>query len=221
MREVLSEEQIRQNQEQFIQLLSLVQRKGANIEGLIQKLQKADFFTAPASTQYHSSYPGGLCQHSLNVFQNLLDICKLKGLYVEPEGEEDSTSSLLSLESILIVGLLHDISKMNFYTTYERNVKIADPETGKYQWIQQTEYKTRPAEERLLYGSHEQTSDFMVSCFIPLSVDEHVALLHHHGGKGFDSSQVDLSPIYSRNPLAVCLHLADMMSTYVDEGETL
>ena len=27
----------------------------------------SDFFTAPASARYHSSYEGGLCAHSLNV----------------------------------------------------------------------------------------------------------------------------------------------------------
>ena len=27
-----------------------------------------DFFTAPASTKYHGNYEGGLCEHSLDVY---------------------------------------------------------------------------------------------------------------------------------------------------------
>ena len=32
-----------------------------------------DFFTAPASTRFHGSYEGGLCEHSLNVYDCLCD----------------------------------------------------------------------------------------------------------------------------------------------------
>ena len=38
------------------------------LEDLLDWLQKADFFTAPASTRYHGSYEGGLCEHSLDVY---------------------------------------------------------------------------------------------------------------------------------------------------------
>ena len=44
-----------------------IQREG--LEDLLDWLCKADFFTAPASTHYHGGYPGGLCQHSIDVYQ--------------------------------------------------------------------------------------------------------------------------------------------------------
>ena len=44
-----------------------IQRKG--LEDLLDWLCKADFFTAPASTHYHGGYAGGLCQHSIDVYQ--------------------------------------------------------------------------------------------------------------------------------------------------------
>ena len=34
-------------------------------------LEKGDFFTAPASTKFHLHVEGGLCQHSLNVYNCL------------------------------------------------------------------------------------------------------------------------------------------------------
>ena len=46
------------NKERFIELLRSTKREG--IEKLIDFLEKTDFFTAPASTRFHSSYEGGL-----------------------------------------------------------------------------------------------------------------------------------------------------------------
>lgn len=42
------------NKERFIELLRSTKREG--IEKLIDFLEKTDFFTAPASTRFHSSY---------------------------------------------------------------------------------------------------------------------------------------------------------------------
>lgn len=44
-----------------------IQRDG--VEDLLEWMGKADFFTAPASTHYHGAYAGGLCQHSIDVYQ--------------------------------------------------------------------------------------------------------------------------------------------------------
>ena len=47
-----------ENKEKFIGLLMSTKRQG--MEKLIEWLEKSDFFTAPASTRYHSNYEGGL-----------------------------------------------------------------------------------------------------------------------------------------------------------------
>ena len=36
---------------------------------------ETDFFTAPASTPHHGAYPGGLLEHSLNVYHRLRPSC--------------------------------------------------------------------------------------------------------------------------------------------------
>ncbi len=41
---------------------------------------ECDFFTAPASTKYHGNYPGGLCEHSLDIYEMAV---RLEGLYRE------------------------------------------------------------------------------------------------------------------------------------------
>lgn len=61
-----------------------------------------DFFTAPASTRYHLSEVGGLAKHSLNVYYRLAEYKKHYEINIPDE-------------SIIIVGILHDICKTNYY----------------------------------------------------------------------------------------------------------
>ena len=111
---MLTNEQIEKNKREFIELISTIHRDGAKIDKLIDKLCSSDFFTAPASTNYHCGYVGGLCEHSLNVYHNLVSIAKDKPILY---GCED--------DSIKIVALLHDISKMNIYEkTSDRSIRI-------------------------------------------------------------------------------------------------
>ena len=50
-----------------------IKREG--IEKVLAWLDSTDFYTAPASTKYHLCVEGGLCQHSLNVFHRMVDLC--------------------------------------------------------------------------------------------------------------------------------------------------
>lgn len=59
-----------------MELLNSVSRDG--IDELLKWLEESDFFNAPALHAYHGSYIGGLCEHSLNVYdetQRLLKAC--------------------------------------------------------------------------------------------------------------------------------------------------
>ena len=57
--------------EAFLQIYrENIHRDGA--DALLDYLEhKSDFFTAPASARFHGAYAGGLCQHSVNVYQCL------------------------------------------------------------------------------------------------------------------------------------------------------
>lgn len=202
------------NKERFCELLRTINRDGADIEGLIQKLESTDFFTCPASTQYHGSFAGGLLQHSLNVYDNLKTITNAKREFL-PELDEDS---------ITILGLLHDMSKMNLYEKHIKNEKVYSPagskqdNLGRFDWISSEKYKVKDAKDRFIYGSHEETSEFMVRTFIPLAVEESVAILNHHNSLSYDSKKCTPNDLYDRYPLAALLHIADMLATYVDEN---
>ena len=57
------------NVERFEQLLKSTNREG--IDSLIDFIRKSDFYTAPASTRFHSCHEGGLLEHTLLVYDRL------------------------------------------------------------------------------------------------------------------------------------------------------
>ena len=207
------EERIEENKEEIIERLRSIKRAGCNIDKLIDWLEKHDFFTSPASTKYHLATEGGLAEHSLNVFYNLMHLIKYKQL-------EDKISE----ESAVIVALLHDISKSGIYEVTSRNLKEYSSngskrdEVGTFDWKSEKSYKIK--DDTFVFGSHEMNSEYMVSKFIPLTVDESVAILHHMGSLSWDSAKDDITKVYAKYPLSLLLHEADMLATYIDERVT-
>lgn len=208
---MLTDNQIQNNKEEFLKLISSINREGFNKDLLLKHLENSDFYIAPASARYHSAFKGGLVHHSLLVYHNLT---KLVGLY----------NLKINEDSMKIVSLLHDLAKMNFYEVYYKNVKVYSENGykydngGRFDWQAVADYKVKDTKERFLYYNHEGTSEFMLRQYCPLSMDESIAILHHHGGMSEDSIKDNISAIYDRYPLAVLLHLADMMSVYIDES---
>lgn len=201
--QVLSKDEMQVNKDKFIELLKTIKREGADIDKLISQLNHSDFFYAPSSTKYHGAYPGGLCDHCLCVYHNLISLVKNKHL-----------EETISEESIVITSLLHDMDKMNKYTTYDKNVP---PDDNNPQWHKEQFYKMRD-DKSLIYGNHEENSEYMVRQFIPLTRDESVAILHHMGGMSFDSTQQNIGDIFNNYPLSLLLWLSDMLSTYIEKA---
>lgn len=130
---IISKEKIikggRKMKEQFLELLKKVKREG--IDELIQFLEKSDFFIAPASTRFHGNHEGGLVEHSIKVYEILKHKVENSILKIDiPE------------ESIIIIGLLHDICKTNFYKVDFRNAKNALGSLGKSTILHNRRYNT-------------------------------------------------------------------------------
>ncbi len=202
---------IQNNKMRFIELVKSINREGFDKEQLLYKLENSDFFTAPASTIYHNSVEGGLVDHTLNVYENLVAIVKAKNI------------TTFSEDTLKIVALFHDLAKMNFYEVYARNVKKYSPhgtkqdEMGKFDWAAEKGYKVKDANDRYLFGTHGQNSERILSYFMPLSEQESAAIIWHHAGMDNGGADKDITPILNRYPLATLLHIADMMATYLDE----
>ena len=212
---MLSDIQIENNKQEFINLINKIERESFKKDLFFSKMENSDFYYAPASTKYHNNFKGGLVDHCLNVYYRLINLVKLAGL-------EDRVSD----ESCIIVALMHDLAKRNFYSISIRNKKKYSESgkrddrdgNGRYDWVSVPGYIVADSSERFLYGNHEQTSEFMASQFIDLTVEESVAILHHMGGLSFDSTKEDYFSIYRRYPLALLLFEADMIASCVDES---
>lgn len=207
--------------EKFIELFNQhITRPGA--DKLLEWIEKSDFFDAPASTRFHLSRPGGLCEHSIHVYE------RLKKLYsVEKYGDLSGITVFPEAESIAIVGLLHDICKVDVYRPEAKNRKTYDPEkvkaAPKYQvkhdnqgdfiWESVMGYKF---EDDLPYG-HGEKSVYIISGFMKLTREEAMAIRWHMGPDGDGWRTV--GEAYNRFPLAVLAHIADMQATYLDERE--
>lgn len=158
---------------------------------------KSDFFTAPASTRFHSSFEGGLALHSLNVYKCLKT-------YLERDRVKELYKLSYPEESIAIVALLHDLCKIDTYKVDTRNVKN---EQGK--WEQVPYYRF---EDSLPYG-HGEKSVYMISGFMRLSRDEAMAIRWHMGFSGIEDKNM-VGGALEKYPLAFALCTADMESSY-------
>lgn len=189
------------NEERFISIFkNKIHREGA--EKLLDYLcsDHCDFFTAPASTRYHGSHPGGLLEHSLNVYDCLCD-------YLSRPRVREVYGLCASEESIAISALLHDLCKINFYKESTRNVK----ENGAWKAVP---YYT--IEDELPYG-HGEKSVYIISGFMRLTRDEAFAIRYHMGFSGCEDNNT-VGSAFSRFPLSVALFTADMEATYFLEG---
>mgnify|MGYP003301543924 CR=1 FL=1 len=127
-------------------------------------LNGCDFFLAPASGRRHGVCEGGLCIHSLNVYNRFKKT-------VESEYGSDY-ENVISNETIAICALLHDLCKVNTYTVDYRNQKVEG------QWIQVPYYAYN---NTLPYG-HGEKSVYIISGFMKLTREEAMIINWHMGG---------------------------------------
>lgn len=214
---IISDELIASNKDTFLSILkaAISNRDGSLFSDLVNYLEANNFFESPASTKYHGAVKGGLCDHSLCVYYNLKSLVASKHL-----------GDVISDDSIAIVALLHDIAKAGSYEIDFRNVKVYDQKGDKferdgrrYYWESVPFYKLKDAEYRFIYGNHEETCEYLVRRFIPLKLEESVAILLHHSGMGWDSVDTNVvSDPYNKYPLAALLHMADFIATFIDKS---
>ena len=189
--------------DRFIEIFEkTVHRRGA--KELLEWLSSQDFFTAPASTKYHLAKEGGLCEHSIHVYERLrklyqLEICNGKELTQEQE------------ETVAVVGLLHDLCKVGFYGIEMRNKKI----DGQWQSVPAFIVK-----DMFPFG-HGEKSIYLINLFMKLTTEEAMAIRWHMGfsDNDFKAGGYGVSNAFSMYKLPVLAHIADLQATYLDENE--
>lgn len=192
--------------EKFIEIFkSKIKREGA--DKLLEFIcsPSSDFFTAPASARYHSAYEGGLCEHSINVYECLRD-------YLDRDVARTKYNLNYSDETIAIVSLLHDLCKMNIYKVSYRNAKN---ELGVWEKVPYYEF-----DDTLPYG-HGEKSVYMITPFMKLSREEAFAIRYHMGFSNVENQMAtnNVSKAFEMYPLAFALSTADMEATYYLEND--
>lgn len=161
-----------------------------------------DFFEAPCSTEYHLARPGGLAEHSLNVYNLLLKKVSDFGLNIEHN-------------SIIITALGHDLCKCNFYVKGKKNVK----ENGV--WREKEVYIVK---DQFPMG-HGEKSVSILQRYFRLTQEECLAIRWHMAA--FDPSiHFNYPNGYafreaSKVPLVVLLFTADYEASQIIESEVI
>jgi HD superfamily phosphohydrolase YqeK len=175
----------------FINMLTSTNKKGMP-EFITYLTSETDFFEAPASSNNHGNYKGGLLEHSLIVHENLIKLLSLFSIKVDQN-------------TIIIVSLLHDLCKANFYKPDTRNVKNA---AG--QW-EKVPYFSIDDETPL---GHGEKSALILQQYVPLTMEEIMAIRWHMAGyddaaKHYAGS-LSLNNAMNKYSLIALLHMADL-----------
>ena len=199
---------IQANKERFCQLLRATERE--NIDYVIEDLEALGFFTAPASVRNHFNFPGGLVQHSLNVYDAAMAVrrqmCELR----------PSLADELPEASIAIAALLHDVCKAELYTMVNRKRKN---EIG--MWEDVKEYQI--GYENFPMGHGEKSVIMLLRSGLDLEDAEALAIRWHMGPWELNSASIDQDRNYRAaqafSPLVPLIHTADTLAASLLERD--
>lgn len=199
---MLSLEERKQNEKDIIETIqAMCGYASRDVKDFLAWLAETDFFSAPASTRFHSSYAGGLAQHSLNVYARLDQLCSASAYPVFP------------FDVTVIVAICHDLCKTDFYKPGTRPVKVDGKWTQQDCWVIDDEFP---------FG-HGEKSAILASQHLKLSKDELLAIRWHMGA--YSDQPTRVKEVWRKDagrlPLALNTHLADIVATHIDENDAV
>lgn len=187
---------------QFNKIVSHIERDG--VLELVNWLEnETDFFTAPASTNFHGNYEGGLLEHSIHVVEFALTNFNYMLKY-KPEYE-------YLKESLIISALFHDICKVNQYHKEEKFTKV----NGKWATYMGYQFK-----DDFALG-HGEKSVYYISKFVDLKPEEAMAIRWHMGSSEVGTQIPGLTQ-YSyqeafKHPLVKLIHSSDVAACSIGD----
>lgn len=154
--------------------------------GFLEWLGKGGFYTAPASKSHHGAEAGALFAHSRQV---TLELAKLT---------DNLDLKWQRKESPIIVGMLHDVCKMDDYI-------IKDTEEG--QIIEWNPERT--------YPGHGEKSLIMLAGHIDLTEEERMCIRYHMGAFTDSKEWEFYSRAVKKYPNVLYTHTADMIASQI------
>lgn len=149
-------------------------------------LEQIGFYEAPASKGHHGAYPGGLFDHSLLVTRELINLTDSLRLTWERR------------ESPLVVGMLHDICKVDDYV-WEKDGEDMKPAYNR---------------ERNLPGHGDKSLEILAGHII-LTNEEKLCIRYHMGAFTDRSEWEFYSRAVHNCPNVLYTHTADMIASQI------
>ena len=159
-------------------------------------LCSTDFFRAPAAAKHHCNYYGGLYDHSRNVFQQLARFTQM-GLCTWTRSS-----------SPLIVGMLHDATKIGAYKVFqEKNPLTEELEYGYIYNSDQVKFSE----------IHGMDSVLKLEDHMDLTREEKLCIRFHMGAYETDAWD-DYDEAIRAFPNVLWTHQADMIASKLMES---
>ncbi|MDY3228341.1 MAG: HD family phosphohydrolase [Kiritimatiellia bacterium] len=195
---------VQANKDRFCEILRRTGRAG--VETVLAELDQLGFFSAPASTRFHLAEEGGLCQHSLNVYDEAM-LVKVLQCRLRPNLEPK-----LNDVSVAVAALLHDVCKAEVYKTEIKHRKV----NGK--WEDYLGYV--PDYSALPLGHGEKSVIRLLRWGFELTDEEMMAIRWHmHAWSLSDSPEdgANFNKANERCPLLAVLIAADGLAAHILE----
>lgn len=202
----MQKETIEKDKELFTQLLTGTGRNG--IEKAIEGIDRLGFFKAPASSRHHLAEEGGLLRHSLNVYEQAMEIRAVQ-VRMFPGLEKR-----LLPESVAIAALLHDVCKAEVYRQVEKFRKDKDNRWEKY-----LAYENDQSHCPLGHG--EKSVIRLLRMGLDITEDEIYAIRWHMGGwdlSDYRESRDSFGKACEQCPLLSVIIAADELATRIAEN---
>lgn len=192
------------NRDRFCEILRSTGRAG--VESVLSGLEGLGFFDAPASTRFHLSEKGGLCQHSLNVYDEAM-LVKVLQCRLRPDLEQK-----LDDVSVTVAALLHDVCKAEVYKSEIKHRKV----NGKWEDYEGyvPDYSSFPL------GHGEKSVIRLLRWGLELTDDEMIAIRWHmHAWSLSDSPEdgANFNKASEQCPLLAVLIAADGLAARILE----
>ena len=164
---------------------------------LLDWLEQAGFYKAPASRGHHGAYVGALFDHSLQVTYELIQFTEKLDLKWERE------------ESPAVVGMLHDVCKMEDYILKREIIEVKESETiyGDGFWADWN--------KEGLWCGHGDKSLIMLMGHIDLTEEEKACIRYHMGAFANKEEWEYYTRAVKKYPNVLYTHTADMLAAHV------
>jgi hypothetical protein len=165
------------------------------VKDLFKYLCGVGFLEVPASTKHHNSMVGGLIEHSINVTKRMI------------LSNEMVDRGRLSNESLVIVGLFHDVHKCVSPDGDPYYVRTGPKKNGGERAVA---WQVNPA---ILWTNHPAESLVTINRFLPLKADERQAIAFHDGLYARENYGL----ANHEHHLTMYLHHADVWCAFFEE----